>query len=538
MDYSQQITLLDAGSPRKELNEPLGIEVLAGYLRKQVPSIDVDLQWLQLTNGKLRNKNTVFNSGLIGISTKLYSLDKVKKLADEIIDKNEDVLLVFGNLYGTFSYEEMLDLYPNSICVLGEGEDTIVSMASIRKQNPGLSAEELKKIFWKQDLPNLAFNYKKDLVRTSRRVIDLDRAINPDRDFLHETIKRDGIIRIEGSRGCPYGLCKFCCITAKYAYRGWRPFPIKKIIAEFEEISAAGGKAPYFTDEDFVGSDPKRAIELSKQIIQAKKEGRINKELNFYIDLRANTVITKTGQKVIAELKKAGLREIFLGIESGAAQQLERYGKIPVSNESGKALAILKNLGLETDIGFIMFDLNSNLEDIKNNIKFIRGSGIADHDARLIKKMRVEPETQLAKELREEGAIKNPLNVNRLIYPFNFPDKKIQKVFNSFKSWEEETSNLVYVIQALSRGEMSSEDERKKLKRILGEFRQLDLEFLESLVTKIESSDSTTISLNDLRKGVEKRRVNIINRHSSYLVKKNKKLKRLLANYLNRVELK
>ena len=94
----------------------------------------------------------------------------------------------------------------------------------------------------------------------------------------------------------------------------------------------------------------------------------------------------------------------------------------------------------------------------------------------------------------------------------------------------------LYVIQALSRGEMPSENERQKLKAILGEFRQLDIEFLENLVSKIESSDSTTVSLNDLRKGFEKRRVGIINRHSSYLGEKNKKLKRLLANYLNRVE--
>jgi len=529
MDYSQQITLIDAGSPRKELNEPLGIEVLAGCLRKEVPSINVDTQWLQLTNGKLKNKNLVFNSGIIGISTKLYSLEKIKQLANEITEKNNNGVLVLGNLYGTFSYKEILDLYPNSICVLGEGEDAIVHMATIKKQNPWLSPEELKKKFWKQNLPNLAFNYKKTLVKTNRKTIDLNKAISPDRDFLDETIKKGGIVRIEGSRGCPYGLCKFCCITSKYAYRGWRPFPIKKIIRELEEISEAGGRAPYFTDEDFMGADPKRAIELSEQILQAKKTGRIDKELNFYIDLRANTVITKTGQKVIAKLQKAGLREIFLGIESGAPKQLERYGKTIVSNESARALAILKKKEIETDIGFIMFDLNSTLEDIKNNIEFIKYSGLATHDARLIKKMRVEPKTELARELIEKGEIKKQLNVDKLIYPFKFSDKKVQKIFNTFNSWEEKTSNIVYAIQALARGEMPSEKERKKLKAILGKFRKLDLEFLEKTLEKIEKNRSP--ALNKLRGKFEQKRAGIITKHYAYLEGKNKKLKRLLANY-------
>ncbi len=537
IDYSAQITLLDVGSPRKELNEPLGIEVLAGYLRERVPLVNVDLQWLQLTNGKLKRKSTVFNSGLIGISTQLDSLGKIKKLVDEIMKENRDALIVFGNLYGTFAYKEMLELYPDSICVRGEGEDTIVSMASIRSQNPGLSVQELKEVFWEQDVPNIVFNQGNMSVRTSRRVVDLNNAVSPARDFLHETIEREGIVRAEGSRGCPYGLCKFCCVTSKYDYRGWRPFPIKKIIGEMEEISTAGGRALYFTDEDFVGRDPKRAIELSRQIVQAKKEGRIDGELNFYIDMRANTVITGTGQEVLAELKKAGLREVFIGIESGAVEQLERYGKRRVSSASGQALATLRNMGLEADIGFIMFDLESSLDDIKNNISFIRKHGIADHDARLIKRMRVEPETQLAEELRGDGVIRSLLDVNDLVYPFRFLDKRVQKVFDTFRAWERETSNLVYAIQALSRGEVPSEDERRKLKGILGEFRQLDLEFLESTVAKVESEGYKAVSLSNLWETFEERRFNIISLHAPYLESKGDKLKRLIANYTNRVGL-
>lgn len=58
-------------------------------------------------------------------------------------------------------------------------------------------------------------------------------------------------MRLEGSRGCSWNKCSFCCIGAKYADSNWNGFSIDKIITELVELSEYGFRSPYFTDEDF-----------------------------------------------------------------------------------------------------------------------------------------------------------------------------------------------------------------------------------------------------------------------------------------------
>lgn len=93
--------------------------------------------------------------------------------------------------------------------------------------------------------------------------------------------KHHGIVRLEGSRGCSWNKCSFCCVNAKYANPAWRVFSIDKIINELIEISDMGFHAPYFTDEDFFGQEYDRAIELGERIIQLKTQGQIRSD-NYY----------------------------------------------------------------------------------------------------------------------------------------------------------------------------------------------------------------------------------------------------------------
>ena len=93
--------------------------------------------------------------------------------------------------------------------------------------------------------------------------------------------KHHGIVRLEGSRGCSWNKCSFCCVNAKYANPAWRVFSIDKIINELIEISDMGFHAPYFTDEDFFGQEYDRAIEFGERIIQLKTQGQIRSD-NYY----------------------------------------------------------------------------------------------------------------------------------------------------------------------------------------------------------------------------------------------------------------
>jgi radical SAM superfamily enzyme YgiQ (UPF0313 family) len=95
-------------------------------------------------------------------------------------------------------------------------------------------------------------------------------------------------------------------------------------------------------------------------------------KINFSIQCRADDV----EEDLFSYLKEAGLRRVFIGIESGVQEVLDRLKKGVTIAENLEALGILKRLGLNMAIGFIMFDPDTKLEDIMDNIAFLKEAGV------------------------------------------------------------------------------------------------------------------------------------------------------------------
>jgi radical SAM superfamily enzyme YgiQ (UPF0313 family) len=522
------IVLVDMGSPRDELNEPLGIEVLGATLRHYFsPLVKVRLEYLQLSGGVLPQPSILLGSSLIGISASLYSLKRTKAILDLIYSAKypdgEGPLVLLGNLLGTFAYREILDDYRDIVCVRGEGEDAIVKIVKTLMDLPSRNAREIKEVLCESDVPNLALMSRGDIKETTRKVVNLEKTVKPSRDFLPLIIKRRGIVRVEASRGCPWGHCSFCAISAKYGVAAWRPFQISRVLEELEELSRAGARSPYYTDEDFVGSDPKRALEIADRIISAKEEGRIDDKLNFYINLPTSGIVgdkTISAESCVAllkRLKEAGLREVFVGIESGARSQISRYRKRETAEKNIEAVSILRELNLEIDVGFIMFDPEMTFRDLKENLEFIRNTDLIDHDARDMKKVRVEPGTKLEEMLKVKKIIGPKFDVNSLSYSYVFLDPLVQKVFDAYQEWEKGALDVVYTIQGRCRGEASSEKERSRLKKFLGRFRRLDFEFLEACIRIAEESSGDLDEIEAGKKKLQNARSKLLQEVPKYL---------------------
>ena len=89
---------------------------------------------------------------------------------------------------------------------------------------------------------------------------------------------------------------------------------------------------------------------------------------------RANDV-TSGLMEVLVE---AGLTRLLLGIESGGPDVLKRLGKHTSIAGNEQAIATVREAGLEPEIGFIMFDAASTLDDILQNLKFLRRNRLLD----------------------------------------------------------------------------------------------------------------------------------------------------------------
>ena len=88
-----------------------------------------------------------------------------------------------------------------------------------------------------------------------------------------------------------------------------------------------------------------------------------NKTISItHVSARVDTIFNSDSEESIknfkrkniyALLKSAGLRRVYLGIESGSRSQLRRYCKGVTVKESSIAIKILRELGLDIEVGFI-----------------------------------------------------------------------------------------------------------------------------------------------------------------------------------------
>ena len=461
---------IDLGTTRGELNEPLGIECISSRIIRELP-VHIDLLWCDIEQPYLPD---LLSYDFIGLSMSIGSLERFKEIYYFLRNRKPELPLVVGGCIPTFAYPDLLKKYDNIICSFGEGEGSIWELAKLSYEY-GLSIN--RRLL---SIPNLAFMLDGNIIITSFQSVDLmaQSPIVRNHRFLDAIRDKHGIVRLEGSRGCSWNRCSCCCVNAEYANPMWRPFPLHKIISELEELSELGFSSPYFTDEDFFGNNYARSIELANQIIALKRCDRINKRMGFFISILAVDAVNREGQEALLAWKEAGLREVYIGIESFDQAQLKRFGKKANADINRKALEFVDSIGLQIDSGYILFDPLISFDDLGTSLNYIQSLKLNRLDSRSCKRLRLEPMTTISTEMG--GTITDELDVNNLEYPYVFQDAKVGEVYRLYKKWEDMNAKDVWIIQAASRGEVD-EAVRVQIKTILKQIRDVDFQTLRNI---------------------------------------------------------
>ncbi|EPF08888.1 TPA: radical SAM protein [Bacillus cereus] len=173
---------------------------------------------------------------------------------------------------------------------------------------------------------------------------------------------------IRTSRGC-YARCKFCYITGYdnlYENYTWRSRSAENVFNEIKEIVEEFGVTEFiFSDATFFNRSKKskeRAIKISELIKNN------NLDISFLIYTRANDVDIETFNK----MKEAGLYAILMGLESFVPAKMKRYSKGNTVEQNYKALSIFKELNLYMNLGFILFDKDTTLLELKEDLKGLK----------------------------------------------------------------------------------------------------------------------------------------------------------------------
>jgi radical SAM superfamily enzyme YgiQ (UPF0313 family) len=194
-----------------------------------------------------------------------------------------------------------------------------------------------------------------------------------DLDSIPFPVRTDALLRLPevnilGSRGC-YGKCTFCYINTFFGRAStWRRRSPENIIEEIDGlISRTGLREFYFTDPNFFGPG-RMGQERALRIASLMKQ----RDIRFGIEARVNDIHDES----ISALVGAGLRHLLIGLESGRDDSLRRMNKMTTVAQNEEALRILRKHGIEPNVGFIMFEPDSTLQDVRTNFEFLRRNSL------------------------------------------------------------------------------------------------------------------------------------------------------------------
>ncbi|EGW39401.1 radical SAM protein [Desulfosporosinus sp. OT] len=341
-------------------NTPLASCLLSGYTAGMLISEGHEVEVIEgflegLDYQEIERRVKVFEPEIIGVHM-VYHWQTDMVLYDFLHKVKAERLASYITAYGyypTTDFEDVLLQCPDiDSVVLGEPELTF--------------AQLVKAVSCEDCLENMLGLAQRD---DSGTIVAMRRELIGDLDALPFPVRTKALFRLpeinlQGSRGC-YGGCTFCYINPFYGQGSqWRGRTPENIIAEIDELIARHQiKSFYFTDPNFFGPGERgqrRALHLAALIK--------SRNVKFGIEARVNDIHDDT----VKALVEAGLNNILIGLESGSDRSLQRINKLTTVAQNEKAIRILRKYGIEPSVGFIMFEPDSFLEDIRVNFEFLK----------------------------------------------------------------------------------------------------------------------------------------------------------------------
>lgn len=263
------------------------------------------------------------------------------------------------NLFGffpTLAYQVIIKEVPSvDSIVVGECEDTLAELAGRLSKGENWG-----------DIPGLAYRAPGGIGMASPRIPEP----NPDRfPFPFRNLEPEDTASILASRGC-YNHCSFCPVPTFYNDGPlWRCRSPQNVLQEMTQLMDQEIRDFYFVDPNFVGPGKKgrrRILELTRLI---RPLG-----IHFGMETRPNDL----DSEILENLVSAGLHSLLLGIESGSASVLGNLHKGSSLNTSERAINLCRSVGIEPEVGFLMFVPDSTVEDLKHNLEFLQRNNLLD----------------------------------------------------------------------------------------------------------------------------------------------------------------
>jgi len=299
--------------------------------------------------------------------------------------------LTAGGHFAAFHATELLRDHPAFDSIAhGEGEELMVELcASLEapQRVPGLTLRDPGgQVVTTAPRPNRS---------------DLDSRPWPTRPQRFHSYLGLPIANLLSGRGC-FGSCHFCSIHATHRLNGGRRFRqrcVDSVAAELAELYHQRGVRIFnFQDDNFFLPLAEANLERLRALKAAMASHGIGR-VALQVKARPDSI----EPRVVDLLVEMGLFRVFLGVETDAVNGLKRLGRGIGREQNHKALAILGERGVHTTFNLLMFDPDSDIASLRENIAFM-----AQQRSFPLNFCRVEvyAGTALEAQLRQQGRLR------------------------------------------------------------------------------------------------------------------------------------
>lgn len=342
----------------------------------------------------------------------------LKYVFSRIKEINPSATIVLGGPITSVYPDILLEEVCPDIIVIGEGEETFLELA---KANFSLNEiTEVKGIGYRKGTEYFVNPPREPLLspleQQSCNPLFEAKAYKPFLSaYVKQQINQNRGWEIAGSRGC-FGNCTFC---KRVFDKPIRYFSAQYVVETMARVKEKHGLDRFnFLDENFV---------LNRKNFMAFLDLLEEREMNVKWRIRAR--VDAIPFDLLDRMQKLGFYHVVVGVESANQDVLDYYDKRLVFSNHKENLKELAKRGL-LFASFILGALNESEESIKDNVEFVRYSGLTRNNT-AVGYLSVIPGTDIFNDCLNKGIIKSTRDyLNGYMGDFNKIEMNISPLSN------------------------------------------------------------------------------------------------------------
>lgn len=341
----------------------IGQLILRDILRKEFETECINFDYL-VRNNQMKYMSTLkenieqfavyvcqYKPKVVGLYTICNSFMTSLLLAKRIKDLMPQTNIVLGGPHATLMAKECLYEYPFVDAIsLGEGEKTILPLMKALIAHQALT--ELQGVAYIQ---NGEVVYKESPILLANDELGQYTPM----DYTPFDLNKEETFELEAGRGCPFG-CTFCS-TSMFWGRKFRIKPVETLIQEMINLNILYGiKTFSFVHDMFT---------VNRDYLLSFCSKMINENISLYWNCSSRVDVLTTN--ILAQMKKANCKGIYLGIETGSPRMQKLINKNIDLQYAIRMIKDIHDAGMEMTVSFIFGYPEETIEDFRQTIRMI-----------------------------------------------------------------------------------------------------------------------------------------------------------------------